>query len=232
MTTLFVTGIDTDIGKTVACGVLAKTMLARGLSVYTQKLVETGCIDGESNDLFAHEQIVGKSFNFSTPELHCPYRFITPASPHLAAERDNRRVDSDFLAQQMTLLAQQCDHLLVEGAGGLCVPLNQEKMIIDFIDEQKLPVVLVTSPRLGSINHTLLSLSLCLTKSIDVRAIIYNHYPDVDDWLVKDTKAVLQEKLKRSYPKILWLDLHNKKQNFVIEASQWAKLLGLVPLKT
>jgi len=68
MTTLFVTGIDTDIGKTVACGVLARTMLASGLSIYTQKLVETGCIDGESNDLLRHEKIVGQPFNFSKME--------------------------------------------------------------------------------------------------------------------------------------------------------------------
>ena len=231
MTTLFVTGIDTDIGKTVACGVLARTMLENGLSVYTQKLVETGCVDDVSKDLLMHEKIVGKAFNFSTPEQHCPYRFTTPASPHLAAERDNSWVDPDFLKLQMSLLAEQCDHLLVEGAGGLCVPLNQEKMIVDFIDEHKLPVVLVTSARLGSINHTLLSLSLCLTKGIDVRAIIYNHYPDDSDWLVLDTKAVLQDKLKHSFPKMLWLDLFNKNQNFIITESQWKQLMGMVSLK-
>ena len=225
MTTLFVTGIDTDIGKTVACGVLARTMLASGLSIYTQKLVETGCIDGESNDLLRHEKIVGQPFNFSTPELHCPYRFTTPASPHLAAERDGKVVDAAFLSQQMSILADECDHLLVEGAGGLCVPLSRDKMIVDFIVEHELPLVLVTSPRLGSINHTLLSLSICLANGIDVRAIIYNHYPISEDWLVNDTKAVLQEKLNRSYPGVVWFDLKNIEQNFIVNNLQWAQLL-------
>ena len=206
MTTLFITGIDTDIGKTVACGILAKTMIEKGLSVYTQKLVETGCSQGVSHDLRVHAEIVGKEFNTANPDLHCPYRFISPASPHLAAARDGQFVDPHFLAKQMSDLAMQADHLLVEGAGGLCVPLNNEMMIVDFVVDQQLPVVLVTSTRLGSINHTLLSLALCLSKGIDVRAIIYNHYPIIEDWLVKDTKSVLQDKLTHSYPDALWLD--------------------------
>lgn len=226
MTILFITGIDTDIGKTVVCGALAKTMLDMGLSVYTQKLVETGCVDDISNDLLEHERIVGKSFNHAESELHCPYRFTTPASPHLAAERDGRKIDTVHLSKQMTKLASQTNHLLVEGAGGLCVPLNQDKLIVDFIVEQGLPVVLVTSPRLGSINHTLLSLELCKSKNIDVRAIIYNHYLNIPNWMVKDTRVMLSESLKKSFPVALFLDLGYKTDSLSITVKQMRLLLA------
>ena len=214
MTTLFITGIDTDIGKTVACGVMAKTMLQMGYFVYTQKLVETGCKNGISNDLLEHEKIVGKPFNHEEIELHCPYRFTTPASPHLSAQRDGKSVDGIYLAEQMQCLASKTDHLLVEGAGGLCVPLNENMMIIDFVKEQGLPIVLVTSPRLGSINHTLLTLSLCESKNIDVRAIIYNHYPNVKGWMREDTRMVLKTELEKHFSKALWLDLNNSSEVF------------------
>lgn len=226
MTTLFITGIDTDIGKTVACGVMAKTMLHRGYSVYTQKIVETGCENGVSNDLLEHEKIVGKPFNHEEIALHCPYCFTTAVSPHLSAQRDGKKIDENYLAQQMRRLSSKTDHLLVEGAGGLCVPLNEKVMIVDFIQEQGLPIVLVTSPRLGSINHTLLTLSLCESKDIDVRAIIYNHYPNVRNWMREDTCTVLKAELKRRFSKALWLDLNNSSEVFHFTQDEMNTLLG------
>ena len=207
MTTLFISGIDTDIGKTYACGALAKRLLDLKKTLYTQKLVETGCVDGVSNDLLMHEKIVGNSFNKASLDEHCPYRFTTPASPHLAAEKDGQAIDVQYLKEQMKKLSSQSDHLLVEGAGGLCVPLTSEMMIVDFVQENRLPVVLVTSARLGSINHTLLSLALCRSKNIDVRAIIYNHYPNVPAWMFEDTRQILKKQLWASFSNAIWLEL-------------------------
>lgn len=206
MTTLFISGIDTDIGKTYACGALAKSLFAMGFSLYTQKLVETGC-DGISKDLLMHEKIVGKKFNKSDVNLHCPYRFLTPVSPHLSAQIDGKVVDTAYLGQQMINLAAQCQHLLVEGAGGLCVPLNDDELLVDFVVNHRLPVVLVTSARLGSINHTLLSLELCRAKNIDVRAIIYNHYPKVSVRMLEDTRKTIKKFVGEFFEATLWFDL-------------------------
>lgn len=225
MSTLFITGIDTDIGKTFACGVLAKTLLLKGFSLYSQKLVETGCEKGISNDLRQHEKIVGSSFNDQADELHCPYRFKTPASPHLAAELDGETIDQKYLAKQMNALAKKTDHLLIEGAGGLFVPLNAQYMLIDFIVEHQLPIVLVTSPRLGSINHTLLNLELCLQKGIDVRAIIYNHYPTVPDWMLKNTHQTLREYLNRNFSRTIWLNLVTSQDVFDLSNEEIELLL-------
>lgn len=225
MTILFVTGIDTEVGKTVACGVLAKTLLNSGLSVYTQKLVETGCKDGISHDLLEHQRIVGRQFNDKAPELHSPYRFKTPVSPHLAAEMDGQAIDIHYLSKQMSDLSTQCQHLLVEGAGGLYVPLIHECTILDFIIDHGLPIILVTSPRLGSINHTLLSLAVCLEKKIDVRAIIYNHYPQVDSWMVDSTRSVIQNYIKQNFNQTIWLELLSDSEQFEISFNDAEKLL-------
>ncbi len=226
MTTLFISGIDTDIGKTYACGALAKRLLDLQFVLYTQKLVETGCAEGVSNDLLMHEKIVGKSFNKASLDEHCPYRFTLPASPHLAAEKDQQAIDIQYLKKQMESLASQVDHLLVEGAGGLCVPLTNKAMIVDFIQDNKLPVVLVTSGRLGSINHTVLSLALCRSKNIDVRAIIYNHYPNVPAWMFENTREILKQRLKASFSKAIWLELAENSDVIHMSVDEAEILLG------
>ncbi len=226
MTTLFISGIDTDIGKTYACGALAKTLFTMNFSLYTQKLVETGCDSGVSNDLLMHEKIVGKRFNLAKADLHCPYRFLTPASPHLSAQIDGKIIDTTYLGQQMKNLSKQCEHLLVEGAGGLCVPLNDEEMIVDYIVDHRLPVILVTSARLGSINHTLLSLELCRKKNIDVRAIIYNHYPNVTFEMLENTRQTIKKYMRKFFSETLWLELSEGSDLIPLDKNEATLLLG------
>jgi len=227
MTMLFITGIDTDIGKSVACGALAKALIKADHHIFTQKLIETGCINSQSKDLATHQNIVGKAFNTAKPEQHCPYTFTYPASPHLAAQREGRTIDCEYLTQQILALQSQCEHLLVEGAGGLCVPLNQETQIIDFIAKNKLPTVLVTSAKLGSINHTLLSLAACQQRHIDVRAIIYNHYGQNEEAITKDTREILKTYLNKLENKPSWLELEIDSHDIVITQEQIKKLLLL-----
>lgn len=218
MTTLFITGIDTDIGKSIACGALAKKLIEAGHHLFTQKLVETGCINAQSADLATHKNIVGKTFNTGEFDQHCPYTFSFAASPHLAAEREGKTIDSSYLAKQIQALENQCDHLLVEGAGGLNVPLNRQSNIIDFIADNNLPIVLVTSAKLGSINHTLLSLQACLQRDIEVRAIIYNHHGQDEVAIVADTREVLQAYIKTLEVEPIWLEL--EKNNFDISITE------------
>ncbi len=186
MAILFVTGIDTDIGKSYATGAITKSILnsdcETGKTVFTQKLVETGCgIEPDngkrfSQDLLIHEKIVGRAFNTADHSLHAPYLFERPASPHLSAQLENKTIDIDKLRFSIQSLSEQCDHLIIEGAGGLYVPLNQKQTLSDLIQSLSLPVILVTSGRLGSINHTLLSLEHCANKHIPIHSVVYNTY--------------------------------------------------------
>lgn len=206
MTTLFLTGIDTDIGKSIACGALANTLLDSGHKIFTQKWVETGTKSG-SQDLVTHQAIAQNNFNTKGNDLHSPYCFKYPASPHLSAKLENSEIDSAFLIKQTQELETQCDHLIIEGAGGLYVPLNQDTLMIDLVAKLNLSILLVTSARLGSINHTLLSLEVCRHRNINVRAVIYNHFPSQDAIIFSETRNYLQQYIKSNNIDALWIEL-------------------------
>ncbi|MCL4130596.1 UNVERIFIED_CONTAM: hypothetical protein GTU68_020298 [Idotea baltica] len=225
MTTLFITGIDTDIGKSVACGALANTLLNLGVDVCTQKWVETGC-EQVSQDLITHQAPIQRNLNPHDESLHSPYRFKFAASPHLAAKLENREIDTNYLQEQTQKLRAKSDHLLIEGAGGLCVPFNSNELLVDLVQSMNLPIVLVTSGRLGSINHTLLSLELCSHRNIEIRAIIYNQYPLQDETITNDTRNYLQNYLEDKNINTLWLELTENAQSMDLDRNQLEQLLS------
>ncbi|KGQ43294.1 ATP-dependent dethiobiotin synthetase BioD [Gallibacterium anatis] len=198
---LFVSGIDTEVGKTIATGVYAKNLMAQGFSVITQKMVQTGC-DNISDDILVHRKIQGIELTEDDRNGNtCPYLFRYPCSPHLAAKMENRYIDADIIDEKTKLLAQRYDYVLLEGAGGLAVPYQADKTTLDFIAERQYPLILVTSGKLGSINHTLLSLMVCQQRNIEVKALIYNRFPEKDKFIEEDSQQYLQQYLQQYSPK-------------------------------
>ncbi|MGM8890829.1 dethiobiotin synthase [Psychrobacter sp. 1Y1] len=218
MSVLFVSGIDTDIGKTYATGLLAKALMQKGVNVITQKLVQTGIskqVDGElgiADDILSHRQLMGMplqpcDIDFTT----CPYRYEKPASPHLSAALANQPLNIEAITEATKALQADYDVVLLEGAGGLLVPITTELLTLDYVAEQGYPIVLVTSGRLGSINHTLLSLEAIKSRGLMVYSVIYNHIHDdaeqTDAEIANSTIDFLQAYLARHYPKANWLVL-------------------------
>ncbi|TKG96601.1 ATP-dependent dethiobiotin synthetase BioD [Puteibacter caeruleilacunae] len=205
MSVYFISAIDTDAGKSIATGYLAKYIQQQGGSVITQKMVQTGC-EGVAEDLITHREIMGVELmeedkNFIT----CSQVFDYPASPHLAAELEGKSIDIDKITENTKLLADKYETVLLEGAGGLHVPLNTSVNAIDYVEEQKLPVILVTSSKLGSINHTLLSLEVMFNRGIQVKGIIYNHFPRKSEAIFKDSIKIFKQYLDKWYPNArLW----------------------------
>ena len=204
----FVSGIDTDIGKTVATGVLAKQLLQQGKSVITQKPVQTGCQD-IAEDIAVHRKIMDIPMQEADKQgLTMPEIFGYPASPHLAARLDGRALDLDKIRTTTQELATQYEIVLVEGAGGLMVPLTEDLLTIDYIKQQAYPVILVTSGRLGSINHTLLSFSALKQYGIQLHSLIFNHIQDSkDETVAGDTLEYLKGRLKDEFPEAQWQEL-------------------------
>ena len=204
----FVSGIDTDIGKTVATGVLAKQLLQQGKSVITQKPVQTGCQD-IAEDIAVHRKIMGIPMQEVDKQgLTMPEIFGYLASPHLAARLDGRALDLDKIRTSTQELATQYEIVLVEGAGGLMVPLTENLLTIDYIRQQGYPVILVTSGRLGSINHTLLSFSALKQYGISLYSLIFNHIHDSkDETIAGDTLEYLKGRLKDEFPEAKWQEL-------------------------
>ena len=188
----FVTGIDTNIGKSIATGWLAKQLFDCDRSVITQKLVQTGN-NGYSEDIELHRKIMGIDFTeVDKKGLTAPVIFSYPASPHLASRIDNQNLDLEIISKATEKLASQYDIVLLEGAGGPMVPLTTDLLTIDYIAQRAYPVILVTSGRLGSINHTLLCFEALLQRGMELYKVIYNMYPSTDKIIEDDTLQIIK----------------------------------------
>lgn len=199
-TVLFITGIDTNIGKTFATGMLARALAGKGKKVITQKMIQTGCMD-VSEDIEMHRKIQEIPFTEEDKSgLTCPYIFTYPCSPHMAAEKDGRSIDLSVVTEATRRLLEKYEYVLLEGAGGLMVPNDFHSLAIDYVKEQGYPVILVTSGKLGSINHTLLSLFACKQYGIPVRAVAYNLYPHTDELITANTLEYLTQYLEKEFP--------------------------------
>lgn len=204
---IFISGIDTDAGKSYATGWLAAQMMRQGLSVITQKFIQTGNHE-YSEDIEVHRRLMGIGMQtVDKTHITAPVIFSYPASPDLAARIDGHKLDLNLVTEATRLLRTQYDHVLIEGAGGLMVPLIGEYLTIDYIREQNLPLILVTNSRLGSINHTLLALNTIATHHINLYAVIYNHHFDKDKLIADDTRQYVENWLKHHFPDTILLDM-------------------------
>lgn len=197
----FISGIDTDAGKSYCTAWYACKLMAAGKRVITQKFIQTGNT-GHSEDIDLHRRIMGTGYlpedreGFTMPEI-----FSYPCSPHLASRIDNRPIDFNKIEHATRELASRYDVVFIEGAGGLMVPLTEDFLTIDYIVGKQYPLIFVTSGKLGSINHTLLSLEAIKNRNIPLDTVLYNLYPTVDDKTIQqDTMQYIQKYLAKHFP--------------------------------
>jgi len=175
---LFVTGIGTNIGKTIISAVLVEKLKAD-----YWKPVQSG--DLNKSDSLSIQSLISNTVTKIHPES---YKLTQPFSPHKSAAIDGITIDPDNINLPKTNNA-----LIVEGAGGLMVPLNNEFLIIDLIKKLNIEVVLVSQNYLGSINHTLLSIHALKSYGIPIRGIIFNGIKDIysKDFILESTGVEL-----------------------------------------
>ena len=192
-----VSGIDTDIGKTIVTGLLAKSIQQSGHSVITQKIVQTGC-SGIAEDIITHREMMEVDLLAEDKNgLTCPYVFQKACSPHLAAELEGQSIDVHHITAATEQLAATFAHVILEGAGGLLVPLGRDYTFLDYLEQHRYPLILVTSPRLGSINHTLAALELVKSRGLRVNGIVYNCYDATDEIITEDSRKVFLDALSK-----------------------------------
>ena len=174
---LYVTGTDTGVGKTVACGLLAGFLIARGIRVATQKWVQTGA-GGEAADLSGHRRWMGlpDPSPAELPDLF-PYRFRLAASPHLAAAREGTAVEARVIEGAYRRLAASHDLVLVEGTGGFLVPLSEGVLAGDLVAGLGLSALVVVGNRLGCINHALLTVEAIRGRGVPLAGLLFNRVP-------------------------------------------------------
>jgi dethiobiotin synthetase len=204
----FVSGIDTDAGKSYATAWLAKTMMENGESVITQKFIQTGNV-GRSEDIELHRRIMGIGMQEVDREmLTMPEIFSYPASPLLASQIDHRSIDFAKMEAATATLCERYDTVLLEGAGGLMVPLKEDLLTIDYVAQRGYPMIFVTSGKLGSVNHTLLSFEAIRNRGIKLHAVAYNLFPHNDDMTISnDTKMYIKRYMERFFPDAKFIEV-------------------------
>jgi dethiobiotin synthetase len=169
---VFVTGTDTEVGKTVVACTIAATLAARGERVATFKPAVTGLTEPGSV-LPDHELLRRSADSPQSAEAVSPYRFGPAVSPHLAAELAGIEIAPGHLVAGAEGAAANADVLVVEGVGGLLVPLCGDYLVRDFAAELAVPLVVAARPGLGTINHTLMTIECARATGLEVAAVVF-----------------------------------------------------------
>jgi dethiobiotin synthetase len=174
---LFVTATDTGVGKTIVASAIAATLAARKERVAVFKPAVTGLAEVGA-PLPDHELLLASAGSPQSASDVAPYRFDPPVSPHLAAELARVPVLPGRLLAAARRAARPADALVVEGVGGLMVPLSPTYLVRDFAVDLGLPLLLVARPGLGTINHSLLSLEAARAADLHVAAVVLTPWPE------------------------------------------------------
>ncbi len=186
---LFVTGTDTGVGKTeVSCALLSGARAA-GLDVAAMKPAESGVTPGAPTDAGRLAAAAGAG---DDPALVCPYRFDAPLAPAVAARLDGVEVRLEVILDAARALAARHAALLVEGAGGLLVPLTERATYADLAVALGLPVLVVARAGLGTVNHTALTVEALRARGLAVAGVILNRAAAVDDPSVPHNAAEIE----------------------------------------
>jgi dethiobiotin synthetase len=186
---LFVTGTDTGVGKTVLSASLTAAMTLTGEPVRPFKPVLTGLEEPAPVPWGRDDELLARAAGLA-PQDVCSLRFKAAASPHLAAAMENTTIDPGALVAAAAAHAQGT--LLVEGVGGLLVPLHERYLVIDLADELGLPLVIAARPGLGTINHTLLTVAAARARGLSVAAVVLTPWQESPSELELSNRVTIQ----------------------------------------
>ncbi len=193
---IFITGTGTDVGKTFASGFIARQLVKKGFQVAYMKAVQTGLSESKPDHEIVKRicpEIIALEENLS-----CPYRFDLPASPHLSAKNEKRKIIPQKIIGTFNAIRKQypSSKILVEGAGGTMVPIVKKYMMIDLICDLKIPAIIVSLPSLGTINHTLLTVAALRSRKIQILGIAFSMNENQSGILVEDNIRTIKDSTK------------------------------------
>ena len=177
---VFIVGTDTEVGKTYQACRLARTLAAKGARVGVYKPVASGVPSIESADETSDGYLLNEATGGHWPvERVCPQSFVAPLAPPMAAELEGKVVDELKLVEGIDWWQDQCDVLLVEGAGGVLSPISHSMTVLDLTAKLGLPLILVAANRLGVVNHALLSAEVIRSRGLDLLGVVLNDVPSL-----------------------------------------------------
>ncbi len=189
---IFITGTDTDVGKTIVTAGLASCFQNEGKKTAVFKPVQSGA-EEENGQLVAPDLKFVEKINPKVTTL-ATYNLKHAVAPSLAAELENVKISTDNIIKDYNNLTNQHDVVLIEGAGGIMAPVYKNFLIIDLIKKFNIPMIIVARPNLGTINHTLLTINVAKQYNIKTLGIIISNYPsDTNDIAIKTAPKIIEE---------------------------------------
>ncbi|GAB4438409.1 MAG: dethiobiotin synthase [bacterium] len=187
----FITGTDTGIGKTFVLSLIIKYLISKGVKPYVMKPIETGCINQGGKLVPEDAQSLAKITGLEDRlDDVCPYRFELPLAPYVASRLEKREISVDKIKEVSEKFGEP---LFVEGAGGLMVPVLKNFFMVDLAKYLGLEVIFIAPLRLGTINHTLLSIEAMEKRGVAIKGIIMNDTDGIETVATKTNPEVLTE---------------------------------------
>jgi len=185
---LFVTGTDTGVGKTLVAGAIARILTDKGLKVGVFKPIATGCVRRWEGLVSYDTEFLAYCAN---SEMHLstitPVGYLTPAAPIVSAAYEGQPIDFDKIAAAYKSICENSDIVIVEGIGGVRVPLTAELDLLDLAVELALPTVIVARPNLGTINHTLMTIDCVRAAELKIVGVVINSYDATKATVAEET---------------------------------------------
>jgi dethiobiotin synthetase len=192
---LFITATDTGVGKTLIAGAIAKIISQKGKKVGVFKPVATGCKKTKQGLVNKDAQFLAHCVNNELDlDIINPIRFETPAAPFACEKAENKKVDLEKIAAAYKQICQKSDFVIVEGIGGIRVPITDGIDVLTMAKTFNLPVVAVARSKLGTINHTLLTIDTIRRAGLSLAGVIINGYDENTKDLAEKTNAEIIEK--------------------------------------
>lgn len=190
----FITGTDTNIGKTIVTSHLVASLQQITIDAIPYKPIQSGVIKkcnrlvGEDVAFYKEHLLLKEDFSY-----YNTYTLETPVSPHLASKLENVLIDEKMIIEKYKELEEKHDVIFVEGAGGVAVPLKEDFDTIDLMKALHLPVIIVTTLKLGTLNHTLLTTEYLKSHQIEIKGLIINKVPPTLNVMEKDNLWMIKK---------------------------------------
>ena len=185
---LFITGTDTDVGKTIIAGAIAQWFARRGAVVAVCKPIATGCVRRREGLVSEDAEFLASAAESRHPlDLICPRRFAEPLAPAIAAERAREPIDWPAIDRSLQQMCVGSGVMIVEGIGGVAVPLDERATVLHLASWLRLPTIVVARPGLGTINHTLLTIAALRSAGVEVAGVVINRYPAESASIAEET---------------------------------------------
>ena len=192
---LLITGTDTGIGKTVVAGAIADWFRRRRYRVAVCKPCGSGCVRRREGLVSEDAEFLAHCADARHPlDMICPQRYAEPLAPAIAAERAKQPLDWEAIDRAIQLMSRDSDVMIVEGVGGIMVPMDERHTMLDVAKWLKLPAVVVARPALGTINHTILTVNALRDAGVNVAGVVVNRYPTDTPGAAEETNPRAIEK--------------------------------------